>query len=282
MIDTPPWAEISAAAFTTGAALLWLATDRRPGRDVLAPWLLATTVTLVALNGAELGVLFVVAATLLCGRIEDHRLRVALAVAGSAATTLLMTDGIDDRLVLGALVGAAFAAVGLWHVDREHGHAVALIVAGGTAMGMYINVPDTEQVVVFATAVPIMALAMLAFESLRRSPVGLEVLVVLATLLVSSGAVGARGRPESFVGVIGALGVLVGEPIAATVRRGTRAHAAVLVVVHGAAVVVSSRLAGRYGPWSLTTTVAVTLAATTLLLTIAPRVDRPAAPPSDD
>lgn len=271
MFDTPPWVEIGAAALTTALVIVWLLVDKRSNRDVFAPWVAATAFTLVALNGAPMGVLFAVGAVLAAAAVPDVRIRYGVIAIGTVAIALLMTRGIDGRLVLGGATASAVVGAALWHIDRVHGHAVTMILIGGTALGIYINVPDTEQIVVLATALPMLAAACLAFPSLRQTPVSFESLLMIGTLVMASGAVGARGRVESFVGVVGAIGVLVGEPIAGAVRRNTRSYAAVLVVVHAAAVVISSRIAGEYGPLSLTATVLVTLAATTVVLSIAPR-----------
>lgn len=271
-IDTPPWVEIAAGAVTTALVVAWLLLDRRTERDVFAPWVVATALTLVALNGAPMGVVFAVVYVAAAQALPDVRVRHAAAGLGTLTVAFLMTRGIDGRLVMGAVVGSAVAGVGLWYVDRLHGHAVSLILIGGSALGIYINVPDTEQIVVLAAALPILALACVAFGRLRRSAASFETLVVIGTLVMSSGAVGARGRVESFIGVLGAIGVLVAEPIASWIRRGTRSFAVVLVAVHAAAVFVSSRIAGEYGSLSLTAAVALTLgAAVVVVLTIAPR-----------
>ena len=97
MIDTPPWIEIGASAFTVGAVILWSLIDRREDRDLLLAWVGATAFTLVALDAAPMGIVFSVGIALVSSTIE-HRVasHIVLAVA-AAATVLLMTRDIDGQ-----------------------------------------------------------------------------------------------------------------------------------------------------------------------------------------
>ena len=117
----------------------------------------------------------------------------------------------------------------------------------------------------------LLAAAMVVFAPLRTPTAWFESLALIGALVMCTGAIGARGRPESFLGVVGAIGVLAAEPVAALVRRGTQAYPVLLITVHAGVVITVSRIAGRYGDASILTVVAGALAVATVVLIVLPR-----------
>ena len=111
---------------------------------------------------------------------------------------------------------------------------------------------------------------MVVFSSLRTPTAWFESLALIGALVMCAGAIGARGRPESFLGVVGVIGVLAAEPVAALVRRGTQAYPVLLITVHAGVVIAASRIAGRYGDASILTVVAGALAVATVVLIVLP------------
>jgi hypothetical protein len=270
VIDRPPLEEVSIAAVATVAIVGWAMLDRRETRDVLLFWAGAMALVLVGLNDTSSTLLLGIAATVAAPSVDDQRVRQTLAAIGLAAVVLIFTRDIDSALIVGAFLAAAVLGPLLWYSYRNSGQPVMNTLIAGTALGIYINVPDTEQIVVLAAGLAVLALAMV-FTPLRKMTVSFEALALIGALVVSAGAVGTRGRPAAFIGVVGALGVLLAEPLAGLVRRRTHAHAVVLITIHAVVVVVASRVAGTREAGEAVAIVAAVLAAAVILLAVVPR-----------
>ena len=271
MLDKPPLAEVSTAAIATAAIVALAMLDRRDTRDLLALWAGVISLALVGLDAAPSGLLIGVAAALAAQFIADRRVGQALLAVGLVSVVLVLTKDIDAGLMLGSLLTSAGAGPLLWYSYRGSGQAVTVILIAGTAIGIYANVPDTEQIAVLGAGLAVLAMAMIVFPPIRRTAVSFESLALVGALVVCAGAVGARGRPAAFIGVVGALGVLLAEPVAGLIRRGTRAHPAVLVVIHAGAVIVASRIAGVRESGSAIPIVIGVIAGAAVLLVILPR-----------
>lgn len=188
----------------------------------------------------------------------------ASVVAIVAALRRSVPAGLESAAYLIALVAAIVLASAAWR--NRPGIAIAMLTIASA--GNYVNVPDTEQVAFVAAGLAALAVAA-AVGSGRVSR--WESLGAAAAMVVASGAIGARGDPVTFWGVVGSLAAFGAEPIARTVRRRTSARALVLIVVHLCVVAAASRLLPRADlapPWI--TTLAL-LAGATVILVASPR-----------
>ncbi len=273
MFDELPLAEVSFSAGVAGAIVLLAVVDRRRSRDLLLLVAGATAAILVGLEHAPRTLLLAVAVTVVASVVDDSGARTGLLALGLAGLVSAETAGLSDGLRAGSLVTAAALAPLLWSSHLNSGLVVVVVVIAGTAVGVYVNVPDTEQIAVVAPGLAVLAGAMLLLPPVRRTSVWFGSLATVGALVVWAGAVGARGRPAAFIGLVGALGVLVAEPVAARLRRGTHANPIALVAVHAAAVIVSSRVAGLRGSSAAAAAIVVAvLAGSVVLLVLLPRV----------
>lgn len=271
MFDKPPLTEISAAGFTTTAVLVWALIARRDSRDLLLAWVGAMSLALIALGHAPMGLVFAVGMTAASPFMVTQRTRNVASAAGLVAVVLVLTYELDAQLVVGALITGTLIGPLLWLCNRSFGPVVPVIVMTGSALGIYINVPDTEQIATLAAGLMLLAAAMVVFAPLRTPTAWFESLALIGALVMCTGAIGARGRPESFLGVVGVIGVLAAEPVAALVWRGTQAYPVLLITVHAGVVITVSRIAGRYGDASILTVAAGALAVATVVLIVLPR-----------
>ncbi len=272
MFDELPLAEVSISAGVAGAIALLAVVDRRRSRDLLLLLGGATAAVLVGLEHAPRVLLLAVAVTLAASAVPDADGRWALLVLGLAGLVSVETATVGGGLRVGSLVVTAGLGPLLWYSYRTSGLVVVVVVTAGTAVGVYVNVPDTEQIAVVAPGLAVLAGAMLLLPPVRRTSIWFGSLATIGALVVWAGTVGARGRPAAFIGLVGALGVLIAEPVAARVRRGTRAHPIVQIAVHAAAVILSSRVAGLRGSSAAAAAIVVAvLAGSVAVLVVLPR-----------
>ena len=229
------------------------------------------SLALIALGHAPMGLVFAVGLTAASPFMVTQRTRNVASAAGLVAVVLVLTYELDAQLVVGALITGTLIGPLLWLCNRSFGPVVPVIVMAGSALGIYINVPDTEQIATLAAGLMLLAAAMVVFAPLRTPTAWFESLALIGALVMCTGAIGARGRPESFLGVVGVIGVLAAEPVAALVRRGTQAYPVLLITVHAGVVITVSRIAGRYGDASILTVAAGALAVATVVLIVLPR-----------
>lgn len=291
-IDPQPWLEIGASGMIASAVAVWAMAGRRSASDTLLVWTVATAFVLAALNAAPLGIIFCVGlaaavgskrgADLVAGAPTKpdstrsptwfgdvrHHLLVAAIVT---ATVLVSTRRVDLDLRGAAIVTALVLALALFELGRTQRPHTVLILVAGSVTGVYINVPDTEQASIIAAGLVVMAVVFVLADWIRRDRLALVPVATLAALVVAAAAMGARGRPSSFVGVLGALSLLAIEPLVARVRGGKSVHPIVLVLLHAGVVLVSSRFADRFGDWGDTTVIAAVVGAAALVLLVAPR-----------
>lgn len=175
----------------------------------------------------------------LLGRSAFWTLPLALVAASVLAAEF---DALAGYAVLLAVV-AAVSAPGVFDVDRQWPGLAPTLVAV-SAGGIYATVPDTEvALVVLGAYAP---LAVLGWP-LRAAALGPLAPALIVPLLWAVAA-GGSPRPASLVGGAACVGLLAVEPWWRWARRSAgslRPYAMeILVVVHVAAVLVASRLAG--------------------------------------
>ncbi len=170
---------------------------------------------------------------------SNRAVRVAAAGLGAVALATMIDPAGD--LPSGLLALVALALIG-WSWPRlEHaiGRFTAVLLFAGATLGVYVTVPDTEEIIL-AGAVVLPALALLAWPAIAdRAP---SVLALLA-LVVWAAAQGGRGRPGAVIAGLACL-ALVAAPVAA--RRHTRSfnRRVLVVAIQAAATVVIARVAG--------------------------------------
>lgn len=228
----------------------------------LAPWWTLLGVIAVVLLGDD------VASPPTATRVIPATRWIAL-----ATTSLGITDTAPLELRIGAMVAAAVLAGAI----RLTGHAPAVVTALATitAAGIYVNVPDTEHITVVGAGLACLTVGLAIVQHRFTRPVGLLGITGTATLLMASAAVDARARPDAFIGVIGALGGLLAEPVAQRLRRNRPTHVVPLLVVHAACAITIGRLATDLDTGPLLAAAAIALGATTILLIISPRTPTP-------
>jgi len=271
VIDDLPLTEVSVSAGVAAAVALIALVDRRADRDLLVLWAGATAAFLVGLDHAPRTLLLAVAVTVVASIVSDPAARLALLALGLGGIAVVLPATVGDGLQVGTLVAVAAVGPLLSVAYRRAGLALTLILIGGTAIGVYVNVPDTEQIALIAPGLALLGGGALVLAPLRRTSVWFGSLATVGALVMWAGAVGARGRPASYVAVIGALGVLVAEPVAARVRPGTDSHPVVQVMVHAVAVLVVSRVASERSVGSALVIVAIAWLAAIIALSALPR-----------
>ena len=188
---------------------------------------------------ADAGLAIAVALLAVADLSSNRAVRVA--AAGLGAVTLATTIDPAGDLPSGLLAVVALALIG-WSWPRLEdaiGRFTAVLLFAGATLGVYVTVPDTEEIILTG-AVVLPALALLAWPAVAdRAP---SVLALLA-LVVWAAAQGGRGRPGAVVAGLACL-ALVAAPVAA--RRHTRSfnRRALVVAVQAAATVVIARVAG--------------------------------------
>jgi len=142
-------------------------------------------------------------------------------------------------LALGTFALLAWA----WpHLPDTVGAPLAVVALAGSVVGVYLTVPDTEEILAAAVVVPALGLLAGPYAGGDR-PRGLALL----GLLTWAAAEGGRGRPGAVVGALACLVLLAAPIVASRIRRNipNAALARVAVVaVHAAAVLTVARVAG--------------------------------------
>ena len=277
-MDVIPLTEsILGATAAIAAIAIALLPDHRD-RDVAAILAALLVTAMVAIDLAPWWTLLGVIAVVLVGddvASPPTATRVIPATRWIALATISL--GITDTAPLELRIGAVVVAVVLVGAIRLTGHPPAVVTALATisAAGIYVNVPDTEHVTVVGAGLACLTMGLTIVHHRSTRPVGLLGVAGTATLLMASAAVDARGRPGAFIGVIGALGGFLAEPVAQRLRRYRPTHVLPLLVIHTAVAITIGRLATDLDTGPLIAATAIALGAATVLLTISPRIATP-------
>lgn len=174
--------------------------------------------------------------------------RVVAAYASVAALLLAAADLPNDpgsTLTVAAVLAMAAAAVVAWAAAHRLGPGFVWVAVAIGAGAIWVAVPDTEQIIVVASALGVAALAILVWPT--RAVPGAFTVAVAAALMVWAAAAGSGGRPAAFVSAPGALAGLAvltlawGSRRAIAWRTGT---GVVLAAIHAATAVAVARTGG--------------------------------------
>ncbi len=174
-----------------------------------------------------------------------HIPSVRLGAAGVGAWLIGHQSGLSGPTWVPWLVVSAIA-VGASLVAATDGElewpTLAPLLWAITVAGIYVNVPDTEEMLVLAgTAAPLVVLGW----PLNLARLGAGGSYAAVGLLAWSTAAGGTGRPASIVGGLACLGVFTLVPLARWPRRNfVEGRWPGLVLLHLALVGVCSRVAG--------------------------------------
>ncbi|HEX2369034.1 MAG TPA: hypothetical protein VHM94_07365 [Acidimicrobiia bacterium] len=190
---------------------------------------------------------------------------------------LLVFAGEAFEPLWGRIAGVAAIALGgglaAWSEQRRPLSWAGPVLAAGSALGVFLVVPDTERaLVLFGATLPV---ALLGWP-LRLARLGaggaLSFFGVLVWVVLRDGAT----RGSAIVGGLAALGVLVAEPVAALLSRVISGRWSspradwVLVAAHAVVVLLAARLAGTLDSAEDAALVAgLVLAGAVALLTVA-------------
>ncbi len=156
------------------------------------------------------------------------------------------------------VVGAPLVALTDRHMGRP---ALGLLLWAVTVAGIYVDVPDTEHIlVILAAAAPLVLLGWPLNLGRLGEAGGYAGVGLLAWAVVTDGV----GRPASVVGAVACLGVFLVVPVALWIRNRAlnRHRLAWLVALHVGMVALSSRVAGLQNDVAL----AASISAATLLV----------------
>ena len=152
-------------------------------------------------------------------------------------------------LVTVAASGGAILVSAFDHAWQQEAPGLTLLAV--TAIGIYATVPDTEQVAAaLGVALPLVVLGW----PVRLATLGRPGAAAAVAMLVWAGAVGARGRPASIVGLVACLGLLAATPVGEVLfpragtrleGRGRRSLILVMVTSHVLLVIAASRVVGK-------------------------------------
>jgi hypothetical protein len=165
------------------------------------------------------------------------------------------------------VVGSIAGPVAAWFDDDAHGSPLPAWMIALSAAGVWLTVPDTEEVLVLLGALAIPTLLTWPLRVLRLGSVGAHTLAGLYMWVV---VWGARGREGSIVGATAALGLLA-APIAAWFagRPRVTTHDVIgssLIAGHALLVVFVTRVAGFESEARPAFLLAVSAVVTALLL----------------
>jgi len=234
----------------------------------------ALSLALLAGNGrGGPGLTFAIVALTAADLATDAAVRVVATASGGALLAMAISPAGDLPSGLLAVIALVILA-GAWpRVGTALGRITAVVLLAGAVLGVYLTVPDTEEIAAVALVV-VPALALLAWRPVaaHAPPV-----TALLALVVWAAAQGGRGRPGAVVGALACL-VLVAAPLAA--RRATRSlpALALVVAVQAAAVLGTARIAGLETSALTAMLIAAPIAlgaviADALVLRVAPAVD---------
>lgn len=158
---------------------------------------------------------------------------------GVALISVSLPGFVPDRIELLVPMVALLVCASVVFASKAVSPEAILAMTAASALGVFVAVPDTEQIVLVAAAVTVMAAAVWWGFVVIEDSVTIALPLVF---IVWAGGSGSRGRPAAFAGVTAALGLLW---ILAWWPSWTRRGALVgLLVVHAALVLVASRGAG--------------------------------------
>ncbi len=155
----------------------------------------------------------------IAGDLRPSLIPLAGALAIGPATLLVFSGDVFEPL-WGRIAGVAAISIGgglaAWSEQRRPSSWAGPILAAGSALGVFIVVPDTERaLVLLGAALPV---ALLGWP-LRLARLGtggvLSFVGVLVWVVLRDGAT----RDSAIVGGLAALGVLVAEPVAVLLGR---------------------------------------------------------------
>ena len=246
----------SGALLLTGLAVTLLGRSRPlplAGFAIAAGGLLSIADTRPVPNAVVLGVLGIGAAAAL-----SYLPRVSLWYSLALAVPFAWVIGFHGGVVTGtwarALVTVA-ASGGAMLVtafdDAWQDEAPSLTLLAVSALGMYATVPDTETIGgALGVVLPFLVLGW----PLRVATLSRPGAAATVAMLVWAGAVGARGRPASIVGLVVCLGLLASTPAGDALfpRAGTRCRRwsrqsliLAMVTSHVLLVIAASRVVGK-------------------------------------
>jgi len=167
----------------------------------------------------------------------------AVVIAAVGGALVAVDDAVPDVgwLRVAVAVMASAGALAAASFERRWSRcAVTPALFAVTVLGAFLCVPDTEEI---RALLPVAGAAAALGWPLRLATLGTSGIAAGVCLLAWVGAYDARGRPASFVGVLGCLGLLAGASLLRRVPG--RGRAVVLVVAgHAALVAWSARVAG--------------------------------------
>lgn len=171
---------------------------------------------------------------------------VAMAFVIGAGRGLLDADSVrraSGGVLTAGIIAFALASAGsvpLWWNRGVRARSIVLWAAG--AVGVFACVPDTEAIALVGSG-----LCVLALVSWLRGwpPVSALGVTATAALVLAAATVGARGRPPSMAGAIGAVSIAVLAPILEFAVSRRRAPLHLAPVPAGAVALVTAVVAGR-------------------------------------
>lgn len=199
-----------------GAAALLVAERRPPGRSFAGLAIVVPAVVAGALAARRPLPLVVGAVLLAAGQETSGRLlRGGAMAAGGLGFAVSLWPARPSWLPVVAGVAAVAGAWSAGAVAGAVGARVAVALVLASAGGVALGVPDVEAPVALVGALLVPALVLWVIRPSAPGPVAPSVVVPVAGLVVWAMAEGARGRPASFWGTAGCLGVLVLAPLVA-------------------------------------------------------------------
>lgn len=152
----------------------------------------------------------------------------------------LSTPGWVPWLVFSVIVGAAplVAATD----DRDYRAPLGPLLWAMTVAGVYLDVPDTEQMLVLSGAAAPLALLGWPANLARLGSFGGYLAVGLLAWAIAQGG---AGRPASIIGGLACLGMFVVLPVAERLTGGRSSNRVLILILHAAVVAIASRWAGH-------------------------------------
>lgn len=244
------WGVILAAAGLVGS-LIW-----RRWRNERAPFaglaaVVAASIAMPVARPRDTGLVMGLALLALAGAFFPWARRVPLLASITAfpgawfiARSALPESGWVIPLIFGVTIlsGPVIA----WFDRTATTSPLPMLLFAISIVGVWVTVPDTEEVLVLLGAITAPSLAVWPLGLGRLGPIGAYALGGLFMWVI---AWGGRGRPGSIVGAAAALGMLLAAPVAAWIaRKGAVTRGGwvgpSLLVLHALVVAVVARIAG--------------------------------------